>query len=271
MYSIQVNALLPGRAIGQEVAEEGEYSALADKTVIVTGSNTGLGLEAARHFVRLGAAQVVLAVWQLDMSNYDSIKAFATRCSLLDRLDVVVANAGVLKNTYEDSNGTEITIKVNVIATFFLAISLLPILRKSRSKTGQTPRLVITGSVVHEMAKFRERYQPSIFEALTKTRTAAMQNGPHSAEPVVLNNVNPGLCHSELTKDVKLTIYIQGVKSLAASFAKALMARTTEVGGRTLEPSAFVRSKEGARAQERVHKELIGILETIQPGIANNI
>jgi NAD(P)-dependent dehydrogenase (short-subunit alcohol dehydrogenase family) len=95
----------------------------------------------------------VVEVWQLDMSNYDSIKAFATRCSLLDRLDVVVANAGVLKNTYEDSNGTEITIKVNVIATFFLAISLLPILRKSRSKTGQTLRLVITGSVVHEMLR----------------------------------------------------------------------------------------------------------------------
>jgi hypothetical protein len=95
-----------------------------------------------------------------------------------------------------------------------------------------------------------------------------------------------------LLSRTKLTFYIQGVKSLAASFAKALMARTTEVGGRTLvygaaagdesygqymsecvvkEPSAFVRSKEGARAQERVHKELIGILETIQPGIANNI
>ncbi|KAL6402706.1 hypothetical protein AUP68_14039 [Ilyonectria robusta] len=70
------------------------------------------------------------------------------------------------------------------------------------------------------------------------------------------------------------------------------MARTTEVGGRTLvhsadageeshgqymsgcrvkEPSAFVRSKEGAEVQERVHKELIGILETIQPGVTNKI
>ena len=76
------------------------------------------------------------------------------------------------------------------------------------------------------------------------------------------------------------------------TFAKAMLARTTEVGGRTLvhsavageeshgqymseckvkEPSSFVRSKEGAAAQERVHKELMDILESIQPGVTNNI
>jgi len=32
------------------------------KTIIVTGSNTGIGLEAARYFVRLDAAKVILAV-----------------------------------------------------------------------------------------------------------------------------------------------------------------------------------------------------------------
>ena len=76
------------------------------------------------------------------------------------------------------------------------------------------------------------------------------------------------------------------------TFAKALIARTTEVGGRTLvhscaagpesdgqymseckvkEPSAFVRSQEGAEVQARVHKELMTILENIQPGVTSNI
>jgi NAD(P)-dependent dehydrogenase (short-subunit alcohol dehydrogenase family) len=31
------------------------------KTVIVTGANTGLGLETARHFTRLGAEKVIIA------------------------------------------------------------------------------------------------------------------------------------------------------------------------------------------------------------------
>jgi NAD(P)-dependent dehydrogenase (short-subunit alcohol dehydrogenase family) len=32
------------------------------QTIIVTGSNTGLGLEAARHFVRLDAPRVIIAI-----------------------------------------------------------------------------------------------------------------------------------------------------------------------------------------------------------------
>lgn len=70
------------------------------------------------------------------------------------------------------------------------------------------------------------------------------------------------------------------------------MARTSEVGSLTLvhaagagseshgqymsecavkEPSKFVRSTEGAEIQQRVHRELMGILETIRPGISSNI
>lgn len=73
---------------------------------------------------------------------------------------------------------------------------------------------------------------------------------------------------------------------------KQLLARTTEVGGRTLvasavageeshgkymseakitEPSAFVRSDEGEKTQERVYTELMDILEKIEPGITQNI
>ena len=142
-----------------------------------------------------------------------------------------------------------------------------------------------------------------------------MQKGSHAAEPLILNNVNPGLCHSELDKDVKVwflvislllpyypitalwnkllrPIQLQGMAGHVLTVAKVLIARTTEVGGRTLvhsaaagdeshgqymseckvkEPSKFVRSREGALAQKRVHQELMDILDSIQPGITNNI
>jgi retinol dehydrogenase-12 len=85
---------------------------------------------------------------------------------------------------------------------------------------------------------------------------------------------------------------LQGMAGYILMMAKAVLARTTEVGGRTLvhsaaagaeshgqymsetkvkEPSAFVRSKDGVAAQERVHTELMAILENIQPGITKNI
>lgn len=91
------------------------------QTVVVTGSNVGIGFEAAVKFVALGAAKVILGVrtvskgeraaeqieartgrkgvtevWQVDMLDYASVKAFASRATNeLDDLDVAVLNAGV--------------------------------------------------------------------------------------------------------------------------------------------------------------------------------
>lgn len=90
------------------------------KTIIVTGANGGLGYEAAKHFVRLGAEKVILGVrsvekgnkaaasieseekrtgvvevWELDLASYDSVKRFAARVDGLKRVDSVVENAGM--------------------------------------------------------------------------------------------------------------------------------------------------------------------------------
>lgn len=75
-------------------------------------------------------------------------------------------------------------------------------------------------------AKFLERHEYSIFKAFQKNKksyladryytsklleiflvrsiSTAMRKGAHAAQPVILNCVNPGLCHSELDKDIKV-------------------------------------------------------------------
>jgi len=147
-----------------------------DKTVIVTGSNTGLGLESARHFARLGATKVILAcrsiskgeaaarditsslklkenvveVWEIDMANWDSIKKFVKRAEGLERLDVVVENAGIARSEFVlTEEGWESGVAVNVIGTFLLALNLLPILRKSTQRSGEIGRIVVLTSGVH--------------------------------------------------------------------------------------------------------------------------
>jgi NAD(P)-dependent dehydrogenase (short-subunit alcohol dehydrogenase family) len=142
-------------------------------TFIVTGANTGLGYEAAKHLVQLSAAKVVLAVrsqakgddakakieaetgvrgvaevWPLDMGSYESIRAFVERAGGLERLDAVVENAGVALELWSTAEGSEQTIMVNVLGTMLLAGLVLPKLKESAEKFGIQPHLTIVGSGV---------------------------------------------------------------------------------------------------------------------------
>lgn len=132
------------------------------------------------------------------------------------------------------------------------------------------------------------RYPTSkLLEVFTiRSLAREMKVGPHGAEPLILNTVNPGLCHSSLARDAT------GIQALFFYFFKLVLARTTEVGARNFvaaavageeshgkyisdckvaEVSDFVRSEEGKKTQERVYDELMAILEKIQPGVTGNI
>lgn len=298
---------------------------LNGQTVIVTGSNTGLGKEAARHFARLGAAKLILAVrntkageaakadieqttqcapgtvevWPLDLGDYASVKAFASRASReLERVDVLCENAGIAAGERRMVAGHESHITVNVISTFLLALLMLPKLKETAKKFGVRPRLTVVASEVHAWAKFPEREEPNILAALDANEDLGeryqvskllevlviRQIAPRIKGGVVLNMLNPGLCHSELSRDAGLGLAVM----------KFFLARSTEVGSRTLVAaglageeshgkymsdavvadqslSAFVRSDDGDRAGKKVWKELGDILDQIEPGVTSNI
>ena len=168
-------ALLDSKYNG-EPTPTGDYTS---QTVIITGSNTGLGLEAARHIVRLGASTVILAVrdtskgataqhsieastqrtgvvrvWELDASRFSSVRAFAARANAeLKRIDALVLNAGLVATTYALSpDGWESNLQVNVLSTALLALLLLPKLRASRSDK-HIPHLVTLGSETYKQFK----------------------------------------------------------------------------------------------------------------------
>ncbi|KAF2014580.1 retinol dehydrogenase 12 [Aaosphaeria arxii CBS 175.79] len=303
------------------------------KTVIVTGSNVGLGKEAARHITALGAETVILAVrsldkgnaakeeiekstgkqgvvkvWQLDMSTYDSVLAFVARAQKeLPRLDVAVLNAGVNRTEWEVFEKDESTITVNVVSTFLLALGLLPKLKDTANRFNVRPTLTIVASEVHFWARFPEADAPigKIFEQLSNKPTeikgdymgnryqvsklldvlctrAIADRKAAQAIPVTVNCLNPGFCHSELSRE-----YGFGFKIVLF-----LLGRTTEQGSRTLvhaaasgaethgqylsdcsieKPSDFVLSGKGYETQNRVWDELCAKLEAISPGVTKNL
>ena len=138
-----------------------------DQTIIVTGSNAGLGLEASRHFVRLDAAKVILAVrnlekgeaakrsieestgrtgvaevWQLDLAHYESVKDFAKRAQGLERLDILVENAGIVTFNFSMMEDNESSITTNVVSPILHSLLLLPKLRGTAAKFNTLPRYV---------------------------------------------------------------------------------------------------------------------------------
>lgn len=299
------------------------------KTIIVTGANVGLGLEAARHFVKLGAEKVILGcrsaekgeaarrsiessanrsgvveVWSLDLCSYESVKAFAARVDGLARVDVIVENAGINTMNYGTAEDNERTITTNVVSTFLLALLVLPALRRTAQTHNIQPVLTIVSSEVHFFTSFPERRASHIFENLNDKSAARMHDRYNVSKllevltcreicsrhpqpyPVTINFMNPGLCRSELARE------ITGPLSAAFSVMMVLLARTTEVGSRTLvhaalsgpethgqyladceitAPSKFVRSAEGKEVQARVWSELSEKLEAIHPGILKNL
>ncbi|KAI9826789.1 MAG: hypothetical protein M1819_007260 [Sarea resinae] len=194
-------------------------TSFADQTIIITGANTGLGLEAARHIARLGATTVILAVrdlkkghaakvsieastkrtdkvvevWQLDLAHTESVRAFAERANGLKRLDAVIENAGMVTEKFQIVNdghsAAERTIAVNVINTFLLALLLLPKLHATASDCNTIPRLVIVGSEGYEVAAFKEAEADDIFAALADPARSDMEDRYNTSKLLSLYGV----------------------------------------------------------------------------------
>ncbi|KAM0246499.1 hypothetical protein ACHAQJ_010181 [Trichoderma viride] len=146
---------------------------LAGEVAIVTGSNVGLGLSASRQMLELGLSHLIMgvrsqakgdaaaaqlrkdfpsatvSVWIVDMESYESVQAFAKRCESLDRIDMAILNAGLIKTPYTvvPATGNEVTLQVNYLSTALLSILLLPIIKAKKAAGAlRPPVLSLVGS-----------------------------------------------------------------------------------------------------------------------------
>lgn len=148
-------------------------SAATTRTAVITGANTGLGLECARSLLASDDTwHVVLAVRDstrgaeavaeldapqrctvlpLDLASLDSVRGFGERLQHagVPPLRAVVCNAGlqVVDGTKFTQDGVEMTFGVNHLGHFALVRDLLEIL-------DAPARIVIVSSGTHDPAKF---------------------------------------------------------------------------------------------------------------------
>lgn len=148
---------------------EADLPDLRDKTIIVTGGNSGIGLSAAVGLARKGARVVIacrdpgraesavasirslsgssaVEALALDLSRLSSVRSFADTWNARgEKLDVLINNAGVMAVPHgKTEDGYETQFATNHLGHFALSLRLLPSLEKASA-----PRVVTVSSMTH--------------------------------------------------------------------------------------------------------------------------
>lgn len=141
---------------------------LKGKVAIVTGGNTGIGLETVKTLSKAGATVIVPArnvekakknlegiahveIAQMDLIDPDSIDAFAAKFLASGRpLHLLINNAGIMfVPLRRDQKGNESQLAVNFLAAFRLTARLWEALKKANGA-----RVVNVSSLGHHFAPF---------------------------------------------------------------------------------------------------------------------
>jgi NAD(P)-dependent dehydrogenase (short-subunit alcohol dehydrogenase family) len=309
-----------------------QHATFEDQTIIITGANSGLGLETARYMLTHKAARVIIAcrnvlkgneakksleakhgrkgvleVWELDLASYPSVKAFVAKATQdLDRIDVLICNAGIHTLKLKLINELESQIAVNVVSTFLLSLLLLPKLKQTGGEHPETiPHLAIVSSDTHMAVTLNKQHTNKTTPILTQLSDKRKFFGPFSYpiskllnvlmtiqlakhvgtdHPVIINTMNPGLCKSDLTRDapslaIKFTNFIFHVREPEVGVRSYIFGVQ---GGRELHGKYISDGVEGElgigakgpkaeEVGERVWAELIEILEKVEPGIMSKL
>jgi NAD(P)-dependent dehydrogenase (short-subunit alcohol dehydrogenase family) len=213
-----------------------EGTDLSDRTAIVTGAGSGIGIETARALASAGAAvtlavrrrpaaeevaagiirdtgNAAVSVRALDLSDQDSVRAFAAAWE--EPLNILVNNAGImaLPELERTAEGWEMQFATNFMGHFALIMGLHDALVAARGA-----RIVSVSSsghlfspVVFDDLHFDFRpYDPMVAYGQSKTANALLAveaTRRWSAEGIYANALNPGAIPTGLQK------YTGGLKS----------------------------------------------------------
>ncbi|KAI0973629.1 short-chain dehydrogenase/reductase SDR [Xylaria arbuscula] len=292
------------------------------KTAIVTGANGGLGLEASKEMIAHGLSRIILAVrniessntarnkiltsssncnaevWEVDYESFASIMAFGARASKLNRLDIVILNAGIKVMEFSHSvTGHEKNVQVNHLGTALLSLLLLEPLKRTAEETSAPSRLTFVTSEVHFWTLFSEKNAASILERMDEeesfNKSAAIERYNTSKllgvlwtrelankvdeKTILVNCVNPGICstslyHSDPTPGLGLMLKMLAWSPTmgAHTLTNAVVYHDGKQGAylseqRVTSPSSFATSAEGEKVQKKLWDETIAVFRKEAP------
>ncbi|KAI1902327.1 hypothetical protein AGOR_G00043620 [Albula goreensis] len=207
---------------------------LNGKTVVITGSNTGIGKETAQDMAHRGARVVMacrdlsraekaaaeirqltgnnnVVVRHLDLGSLYSVRQFVRAYAASeDRLDILINNAGVMmcpKGLTED--GYETQLAVNHLGHFLLTNLLL-----DKLKSSAPSRVVNVSSIAHDGGKINFDdlcFEKTPYDSMVSYRQSKLANVLFSRElarrtkgtGVTSFALHPGVIRTELGRHVE--------------------------------------------------------------------
>jgi len=261
--------------------------------------------EAARKEVEQSVqkgSSTKVELWSLDLSSFASVKQFVAKFeSTGHTLNVLLSNAGISTEEWHlTKDGFESTLQTNHLSNLLLLSLLRPLLRKAAA-SGVEPRVVVVASEVHFWAAFKEGEYPDPIAAMSDPNRSNMSDryfaskllnlfmtralgSSFAKDGISLHCLNPGFCYSSLVRNASY------VKTLLIRLGQLPLARSTEVGSRTLvhacvHEDLLLKNGPGGRywsdceehtpsktavqikLQQDILKESYAILEKVVPGV----
>lgn len=222
---------------------------MADETVIalVTGANRGIGLETVTQLAQRGMTVILGArdlakgeaaanklneagldvrARQLDVTDDESVKLLAAEVGReFGRLDVLVNNAGILYDAWQQASNADFKIvhealETNTIGAWRMCQAFVPLLRKSRA--GRIVNVSSEAGSLAHMGSTAPAYSVSkaALNALTRQLAAELRDAK-----VLVNSVCPGWVATEMGGS--------GGRPVADGAASVVWAATLPDGGPT--------------------------------------
>lgn len=140
---------------------------LSGKTVAITGSTGGIGIELCKYIASLGAnlilmdrnekrsednksalekefPKVSITCVNIDLENMESVKSGVSSIKEMN-IDIFIHNAGAYSiPRHKCSTGYDNVFQINFASPYYIIQELLPILRKNQG------RVVVVGSIAHD-------------------------------------------------------------------------------------------------------------------------
>lgn len=217
----------------QIVADNELQGKWSDKTILITGCSSGIGVETARALADTGATLYLTArdlnkaknalgsildspriqLLELDLNSLASVRSCAAAFLKSSRtLNILIANAGIMANPEgRTADGFETQFGTNHLAHFLLIQLLLPRLQDSTTAAFHS-RVVILSSSAHRHGginfsnlNLEGEYHPWVAYGQSKTAnlyTASELERRYGSKGVHAWSVHPGLIMTGLVKHV---------------------------------------------------------------------